>query len=112
MKPIKTKLDILYNNKGINLRSKESEYESSRLKSEIEISKYSENINIDNHLDYKIDNIREKKEILNNNIEYLIENDKYLTTKKKMLLIFISLLCLVGVCVLISLFINIYRSFN
>lgn len=112
LKPIKTKLDILYNNKGINLRNKESEYESSRLKSEIEISKYSENINIDNDLDEKIDNIREKKEILNNNIEYLIENDKYLNTKKNMLLIFISLLCLVGVCVLISLFINIYTSFN
>ena len=112
LKPIKTKLAILYNNKRINLRNKESEYESSRLKSEIEISKYSENTNIDNDLDEKIDNIREKKEILNNNIEYLIENDKYLTTKKNMLLIFINLLCLVGTCVLISLFINIYTSIN
>ena len=112
LKPVKTKIDSLYNNKEINLINKESEYESSRLKSEIEISKYSENIKIDIDLDEKIDKNIENKEILNNNIEYLIENNKYLNTKKNMLLIFISLLCLVGVCVLISLFINIYTSFN
>ena len=110
LKNIKLEIETMHKTKDRQLKYKESEYNSSKLENQIELTKYDENI--DNELDKKIDEIREDKDILNNNIEYLIESDKYFNTKKNTLLIFISLLSLVGVCILISLFINIYRSFN
>ena len=110
LKNIKSDIEKMHKITDIQLKNKESEYNSSKIENEIELSKYDENI--DNELDYKIDKIREDKDILNNNIEYLIKSDKYFNTKKNTLLIFISLLSLVGVCILISLFINIYISLN